>query len=141
VITPVLVVLLVVCVIFLVIAFVTLAHELEKVRHVLYTQGRTIDSLNHVDTIQSRQLDMHRARLNDLQPFPPDPFVDLHPEPNDQIRRENNGTHPGQQNHHLRDECNHSPAIPPESHEIAPELQGQPPDPPRGERTNGDGQG
>jgi hypothetical protein len=140
VITPALVVLLVVCIVFLVIAFITLAHELERIRHVLYTQGRTIDSLNHVDAIQSRQLDMHRARLNDLTPLPADPFNDPPYAPSDQIKREQNGTGLAQENHHLRPECNHSPAISPELHGIAQESQGQPPDPRRGERTNGDGQ-
>lgn len=76
-IAPVVVILLVITVAFLVVAFVTLASECERIRHVLYSQGRTIDSLNHVDTIQSRQLDIQRARINDLTP----PIVNLSAEP------------------------------------------------------------
>lgn len=151
-IAPLVVVLLVVAVIFLVIAFTTLAHECERIRHVLYSQGRTIDSLNHVDTIQSRQLDIQRARINDLMP----PIVNLSAEPSmpppyrptDQIKGEQSGAEPAEQDHPFRDECNHSVAIPSaipsaiprELRGIAPELHAQPPDPRRGERTNGDGQ-
>jgi len=102
--TPLLVVLLVVCVVFLAVAFVTLAHEIGKVRHVLYTQGRTIDSLNHVDAIQSRQLDMQRKRLNDLTPPLADPFNGPPYAPPDQIKREQNGAGLAEQNHHLRPE-------------------------------------
>jgi hypothetical protein len=64
-------ILLAVCVLFLLVAFVTLAHELGRIRRVLYEQGRTIDTLNHIDTIQSRQLDIQRARLNRLRPLVP----------------------------------------------------------------------
>jgi hypothetical protein len=64
-------ILLIVCVIFLTVAFITLAHEIGRVRRVLYEQGRTIDTLNHVDAIQSRQLDIQRARLDKLRPLIP----------------------------------------------------------------------
>ena len=104
VITPTLVVMLVVCVVFLVVAFITFAHELEKIRHVLYSQGRTIDALNHVDAIQSRQLDLQRARLNDLTPPPADPFNGPPYAPSEQIRGEQNGAGLAEQNHHLRPE-------------------------------------
>jgi hypothetical protein len=99
VITPALVVLLVVCVVFLVVAFVTLAHELGRIRHVLYSQGRTIDSLNHIDAIQSRQLDIQRARINDLTPFPAEPFIGPPYAPSEQIKREQNGTGLAEENH------------------------------------------
>ena len=102
--SPVLVVLLVVAVVFLAVAFVTLAHEIGRVRHVLYTQGRTIDSLNHVDAIQSRQLDMHRARINDLTPPLAEPFNGPPYAPSDQVKGEQNGAGLAEQNHHLRPE-------------------------------------
>ena len=101
------VVLLVVAVVFLVVAFITIAHECERIRHVLHSQGRTIDTLNRIDAIQSRQLDMQRQRLNDLtpvtelsaEPFPPPPY-----RPSDQIKCEQNGAGPAEQNHDLRGE-------------------------------------
>lgn len=103
-ITPLLVVLLVVCVVFLVVAFITLAHELGQVRSLLYTQGRTIDSLNHVDAIQSRQLDIHRARINDLTPPLADPFNGPPYAPSEQICGQQNGAGLAEENHHLRPE-------------------------------------
>lgn len=143
-IAPMVVILLVVAVVFLVVAFTTLAHECERIRHVLYSQGRTIDSLNHVDEIQSRQLDIQRARINDLMPPLAEPFIGPPYHPTDQINGEQDGSETAEQDHPFRDECDHSAAIPPaipgELRGIAPELQGQPPDPRRGERTNGDGQ-
>ena len=84
-----------VCVVFLVVAFITLAHECERIRHVLYSQGRTMDSLNHVDAIQSKQLDIQRARINDLTPIvnlSADPFIPAPYRPADQIKGEQNGT-------------------------------------------------
>ena len=106
-IAPMVTVLLVVTVIFLVVAFVTLADECERIRRVLHSQGRTIDTLNRIDAIQSRQLDMQRARINDLtpvaelsaEPFPPPPY-----RPGEQIKGEQNGTGPAQENHELRGE-------------------------------------
>ena len=103
-IAPVVTVLLVVTVIFLVVAFITVAHECERIRRVLYTQGRTIDSLNHVDAIQSRQLDMQRARLNELIPITSCPLISPPKGPPDQVKGEQNGTGLAEQNHDLRGE-------------------------------------
>ena len=145
---PLAVILLVICVVFLAVAFLTLAQECERIRHVLYSQGRTIDSLNHVDAIQSKQLDIQRARINDLTPpvmeLPAEPFIPPPKRPTDQIKGEQNGAGLGEQNHPLRDECNHSiaiiPVIPQELLGMAQEWSGQPPNDHRGEGTNGDGQ-
>ena len=141
---PLIEILLVVCVVFLVVAFITLAHECERIRHVLYSQGRTMDSLNHVDAIQSKQLDIQRARINDLAPIPAEPFIGPPYCPTDQIKGEQNGTEAAEQDHPLCDERDHSiaiiPTIPQELLGIAPELHTRPPDPARGGRANGDGQ-
>jgi hypothetical protein len=106
-IAPLTVVLLAVCVVFLLVAFVTLVGECERIRHVLYSQGRTIDSLNHVDAIQSKQLDIQRARINDLTPvteLSADPFIPPPYDPGEQINGQQNGAGLPEQDHPFREE-------------------------------------
>jgi hypothetical protein len=94
--------LLIVCIIFLLVAFATLAGQLENIRRVLHTQGRTIDSLNHVDTIQARQLDMQRHRLDDLRPLVPfltEPSIKSPYCPAHQVNGQQNGTGGPHENH------------------------------------------
>jgi hypothetical protein len=95
--------LLIVCIIFLMVAFVTMAKELGAVRRVLHEQGRHMDTLNHVDAIQSRQLQMHREDIDALKPPPPNEFVNAPARPAYQVKREQNGARPAQQDHKLRD--------------------------------------
>ena len=95
--------LMIVCIIFLMVAFVTIAHELGAIRRVLHEQGRHMDSLNHVDAIQSRQLQMHREDIDGLKPPPLNETVNAPAHPTDQVKGQQNGTRPAQQDHKLRD--------------------------------------
>ena len=95
--------LLIVCIIFLVVAFVTVARELEAIRHVLHTQARHLDTLNHVNAIQARQLQMHREDIDALKPPPFDQQINAPGRPTNQVKGQNNGSGLAQQNHPLRD--------------------------------------
>jgi len=94
--------LLIVCIVFLTVAFVTMARELAAIRRVLHEQGRHMDTLNHVNAIQSRQLQMHREDIDQLKPPPPDQRVNAPARPANQIKAQQDSTGPAQQDHKLR---------------------------------------
>jgi hypothetical protein len=91
--------LLIVCIVFLMVAFVTMAKELGAIRRVLHEQGRHMDTLNHVDAIQSRQLQMHREDIDHLKPPPPGPSINAPYRPADKVKCQQNGARLSQQDH------------------------------------------